>query len=314
MLNRVNYGVYSIVELREPAFKDAVGALMRVNPSERLPKVAVSRESRQMVYAVSPAFRELQPWLEGRVGENAVLASRSVENDPGTEGEILAGWFHWTLRDAAQFAGHYDSPLEASAYYRRLAGEIDAACARGDIPCGPPLSGLIPPIDRPALVRAAHELRGIGRSLVVLPGVYDRMQRSVGTPSKLQLFADVTRSPLAPTDHDPVTRRSALRGAIASIYRGVALALVIASPALAFLAIRRQLRARRITRGTLVALGSGSAVAACAALLALMGATSCPGNLPGYLALAYPFFLLALWGLLHEGMRSDLGTAPTIRN
>ncbi|MGK2858410.1 MAG: hypothetical protein ACSLFQ_14515 [Thermoanaerobaculia bacterium] len=302
-LNRVSYGVLTVVEFRERSFNDAVGALTRVNPSERLPMVAITRKSRELVYPVSPAFRELRPYLEGDAGRSAVEASHQIASVPGAEDEIFVCWLNWALRDAAKLAGHYDSPLDASAFYRRLADEVNAACDRGVIPCGSPRSGLIPPLDTASFVRASHEARGIGRSLLLLPGVYDRMLRSTGDPSNLRLFASVTRSRLAPIDSDPVTPQSRIRGMTAMVYRGAALVTVAAAPLLAWLAFRRQRRARAISPLSLVAVATASGVAACVALLALMGATSCPGNLPGFFAMPYPFFLVTLWAVAHEGLR-----------
>ncbi len=38
----------------------------------------------------------------------------------------------WALRDAVQAAGHYRTAVEARAFYRQLADEVDRACDAGE--------------------------------------------------------------------------------------------------------------------------------------------------------------------------------------
>ena len=58
--------------------------------------------------------------------------------------DIAGGWFMWALRDAVAAAGHYASGPSAADYYRRLAREINAACADHNLDCEPERASLMP--------------------------------------------------------------------------------------------------------------------------------------------------------------------------
>ena len=131
-MNLIHFGVFADSEMETAGWKAAAKGLLRVEPSPPMRLVAAPREVRARVYEVSPAFRELQPFLEGSLGQR--MASYT-ENDPGMQGEIGAGYFWWTLLLAARAAGHDKSAAEAEAYYQRIADEIDVACNDGRLRC-----------------------------------------------------------------------------------------------------------------------------------------------------------------------------------
>ena len=95
------------------------------------------------VYAVSPAFASLAPYIDGPW---VAIGCRSI---PDLCGEIGGGWFMWALRDAATATGHYTSPTEASRFFGRIADEISVACGRGELECQPQLIPEMPPISWP---------------------------------------------------------------------------------------------------------------------------------------------------------------------
>ncbi len=90
--------------------------------------------------------------------------------------EIGAGWFLWALRDSAAATGHHASAIEADRFYRRLADEVNSACARGVLSCNVERSSLRPPFDR-------TQLEPFGVALLTVSGfVPQLLATSTGGP------------------------------------------------------------------------------------------------------------------------------------
>ncbi len=197
-LNRSAYGIPVTTEFRAPEFLSAYGALTRVRHARPRRLVPVPRETRLRIYPVSPAFAELRPFLEGPLGWGwAELGAFQLEGE--RVDEIAGGYFQWAFRDAVELAGHYGSGREAMDFYRRMASEIDRACADGRLSCGPPRATMRPPwrwSDLPAVGRtAAHYLRELvtmGRCHTPLGVV------STGDPAGIALFGFVSNDCIAP--------------------------------------------------------------------------------------------------------------------
>src|SRR5262249_34370314 len=68
-------------------------------------------------------------------------------------GDIAAGFFMWSLRDAAAGAGYYTSPQAASQFFGQIADEISLACARGALACNPPLIAEMPHVTHEELAQ-----------------------------------------------------------------------------------------------------------------------------------------------------------------
>ena len=60
-----------------------------------------------------------------------------VRQYPASCGEIATGWFIFALRDAVSKNGHYASPQTASAFFGKMADEINSACQSGKLECRP---------------------------------------------------------------------------------------------------------------------------------------------------------------------------------
>ena len=142
-LNWWHYGMFTTNELHTRPLRAAYGALTRVRHPEWIPNVPVPRAVRARIYAVSPAFRELRPVLED---VNSAWPMFGCPIYPHTCGDIAGGWFFWAFREAVARNGYHSTAQNAAAYYRRLATEIDAACASGGLECDVPRATLIDPI------------------------------------------------------------------------------------------------------------------------------------------------------------------------
>jgi hypothetical protein len=139
------YGSFIGVDVNEPNFQRALGAIHSVRSGEVRPFVSITRAARERVYAVSPAFSSLSGYFDGT--PDVGWAKKVTCNvSPSICGEIGSGWFMWALRDAAAAGGHYQSPAKAAAFFRQIADEISAACARGDLQCSHQLIPAMPPI------------------------------------------------------------------------------------------------------------------------------------------------------------------------
>jgi hypothetical protein len=135
MLNDAYYGVFRDNDFRSQPFRDAYGAIARIEHDEWHRYVVWPKDARERAYAVSPAARELAPHFEGE----------KIRQDmwPGWT-EIDSSHFIWSLREAAARAGHFTSASAADAYFRQLTREIDEACDSGRLACHPRRSGFQP--------------------------------------------------------------------------------------------------------------------------------------------------------------------------
>lgn len=136
-MNWRHYGVSVVSEMLAPGFIAANSSLARIKRQNLDPRVPVPREIREQAYSVSPAFRELQPYLEGPAGKGWIhwgcMAMGACE-------DIAGGWFMMALREAVAGAGHYSSAPAAENFYRQIEREIAAACSQGSLKCYPPLT------------------------------------------------------------------------------------------------------------------------------------------------------------------------------
>ncbi|MFO1059193.1 MAG: hypothetical protein U1E53_19780 [Dongiaceae bacterium] len=147
-VNRIAYGVFATNVFRERPFRDAYGALLRVQPGPTR-YVPVPAAVRQALYRESPRFAAMRPGIEGWVG----IGCPAAYPDLAVCGDIGGGHMLWAVLSGARAAGHADSGVALAAFLSALAAEVDAACDSGRLSCGPPHSGLMPPLDRALLAR-----------------------------------------------------------------------------------------------------------------------------------------------------------------
>lgn len=188
-LNRWYYGIPTVVELKSPDFLAAYGALTRVKHPRFYQYYPVPRPVREQIYRVSPAFAELRDYFEGIPGRNWSAHFRNGS-------DIAGGWFLWALRDAVARRGDYRDVQAARDFYRRLARQVNAACAQHLLACGPPRATLMPPWNAhywrllPAAVWQAL------KRLVTLANISVIPQPSGGARERLDLFKALTHETL----------------------------------------------------------------------------------------------------------------------
>lgn len=225
--NMDRYGIYTVTEVKSPEFLSAYGALLRVKHKAWKPYVPVPADVRERLYAVSPAFAELKPYFEGESGKKWTVMfsgirelckkdheiARKVDMLLNMDasgiwkkvfyddnGDIPGGWFMWAFREAAASAGHYTSGKSSQDYYRRLAAEVNAACAAGRLECGPERASLMPPwrheSDYPFLKSFAYG----ALLLSTFEGFNVDPDYSWGDPGALKFFRDLTHERLSPDE------------------------------------------------------------------------------------------------------------------
>jgi hypothetical protein len=335
-MNKARYGSFAVSELKTPEFRGAYGALLRISHDNRKPAVLVPREVRSRLYEVSPAFAELKPFLEGDIGKRWLDVMENTqklyEKDPefakrvrvyldgdptgiwervlfDTNRDLMGGWFIWAFRDSVAAAGYHSSGATAAAYYRRLAAEVNGACAEGRLSCLGERSSLAPPWRdsyTPLCLKAAA--RG-ARAIVWFDWVNVSSNPSAGDEKSLQLFRDITGERLSLSEFPvQVGSKDAAKldvlnwiGGLYQTFMPISVLLSLIAFAAAGISVFGSSRERTvliITASVLVA------VAARLALLSVIHVTSFPAIVSHYLAPLYPLVILFVALLLSDsGLR-----------
>lgn len=216
IMNWRHYRMFGVVEFKERNFTAAMGAASRVTPSTWQPMVPVQREIWQKLYEVSPAFRELKPFLEGKdelgnpqlnIGDYWAKisgdATANVKNSTQGTREIAGGWWIWAFRDAVAAAGHYRKDYrDTRAFYRRMADQINAAVDSGKLPGGPKRDSISPPFRREYLPLMWEQFPRLWFELVHMHRQipYPELFYSQCDNATLQRYADFLHETVIPND------------------------------------------------------------------------------------------------------------------
>jgi len=295
LANNRFYGAPMAVEFTSGSFPAAYGALARINPIVIDPLVQIPREVRLRAYAVSPAFAELQPLIEGKYGAGWLNYGWEGSDRPEAQRDIRAGWLMWAMRGAAAGVGYYSDPRTADAYWRRVADELNAACDQGRITAGGARSGFAPrwhsglgvPVWR-SFVRAAD-------SVVRTNDARVWMEPSSGTPEQYALIASVTHHEVA-GPIQPHSFRGMLREVLFHCNRSAGWWAAGLAGLSTFVVCGRALRRREGAMEVAVLFSLVGGTLALLLVVALIDATSFMAVCAIYLAPASPL-LLALWVL-----------------
>ena len=307
-LNYRHYGWFGTVEFRAADFQDAYGALTRIQVGPDLPQVPVTRQMREAAYAISPAFAQLRPHLEGPIGEHWV----EKQLFPAEERQIRGGWFIWAIRDAMIAADLAPDAGAAMRHYRLIADEVNAACDSGRVPAGPRRSGFVPRLGRESIRPLLDGTIEYGSFFLFFKGFTAHAPDSIGDYAELKPFRDLvgTRLSHAPRSPDPFPpTQSGLESAkvrwLESLGQATGRTLAWVGPFLLLVGLIRgaeSLFARRIS----FLLGFATALlAACGAYLVinvLVHVTSFYNMSPAAMASAYPLYLLALAAIATEAL------------
>ena len=189
-LNLHYYGVFAITEYDSPVFLKAYGSLARVTPETWQPLIPVAAETRQRIYAVSPTFAQLEPWLEGDIG---LLYTRYGESVKSNSREMGGGWFHTALRESIDAAGLTADGRFPKDFYRQMTSEIESACDSGRLDCGPARSSFMAVWNKAYLSPLLKNIWRAAQYMLNFEGYAGKLKDCLGTDDQLRLFIDLTR-------------------------------------------------------------------------------------------------------------------------
>jgi len=184
LINYKYYGEFNTVEFKSSNFVKAYGALTSVKSEQHIERVPVTKNTRQKIYEESPAFKELEVFLEGDVGK--AWASGSDE--------IQGGWFMWALRDAVAYSGYYKDGATSESYYARLADEISNACLEKRLDCPNGVrNSMNPPFEKSYFSPLIKTTAKAGSFVVSFDNFSPYSSTSGGNSELMVLFEDLTR-------------------------------------------------------------------------------------------------------------------------
>jgi hypothetical protein len=192
VINWANYGLFGVTELDSSAFKSAFGAILRVESGKN--SFDVSRKTVNKIYAVSPAFRELKPYLEGPSG------AFWAEDSPGGPENYSTDAIMWAFREGTAEAGYYNKGRFPREYYQRVAEEINRACEQGQLICSAERASISPSWHNEYLEPMVVNTFRAGLFLTRLKGFSALPSNSIQYEETNQVFRDLTREKLFGTD------------------------------------------------------------------------------------------------------------------
>lgn len=322
-LNYSSYRFWGTVEFRAAPFKDAYGALSRIKVGPWRQYVPVSREMREAAYAVSPAFRKMQPFLEGSLGEGWASLGTATTGLPASERQIHGAAFMWALRDGAAAAWQHASCEQAMVYYREIADEINAACDSGKLPALPRRSGFVPPWRHEYTEQLPGTFLESWKFITTFIYVVPKPPPSSGPDEAVALFAKLSRTPLSPRPGDPPLPASEQRseafrdGVLKDVTRLYAFlvpaAVILALPALGLLWIL-VVRGRAPLATAVLPTAALAGAVALTLVVSLVQVTSFVAITIGYQAAAYPlvllFVTLSFAGIVHALLHPESRPGP----
>lgn len=194
-INYYKYGIFSTVEFNNSYFLEAYGSLTRVKDKEWQQFLPVSREKMSKIYAVSPAFKKLEPFFDGDIGQGWAKTSSVLQlKNPS---EIGGGWFMWAFRDAVAAAGYYDNGKDAMNYYKQLSVEIDAACTKKELDCFGKRATMMDPFYKEQIGPIFDSTIKTTEYLISFKGSdISQTVSSIGDKDSLDLFSKMTHEPI----------------------------------------------------------------------------------------------------------------------
>jgi hypothetical protein len=308
-LNWKYYGVFTLVEINSAPFSTAFAALGRVKNPYYERYVPLPEPLRNEIYAVSPAFAELRPHLEGALGQSWIegvcnvarqidnLDSNSPYRRYGVFVEPLCrdfggGWFIWALRDAAALEGHHLNALAAKKFYHQLAEQIKKACDSGELECLPTVTTIIPVIRKNDWQYIVDSIFFIVRTLVQFSGFSVQSLPSSGSMKSSEIFSRVTGEHILSPDHEYMEDdvRIDLLGKIGIFFQQSGHIISIFAAAI-WLILLFLLRQKLNVQFFLVTLSLLIAIATRVVMLGIIDALFFPTSSAQYLSSIYPLFL-----------------------
>jgi len=300
--NYTTYGYFGIVETRGSSFVSAYGALNRVSPIDYKRRVPITKEARKRIYAISPSFRKLEPFIEGEPGKSAMEFTENYYGIPKSEQEIGGAFMLWVIREAVQRSGNGKTYRQSEEFYTQLAHEINESCKSGTLECIPQRDTLMPPIHA-----ESHFARLINSMALCLRESFDHSielspKHSIGTQAQLELVKSITNQKNNPT-HGKIDIQNRTRAwrYITFLYNALITPLCILSTGFIFITLGYNVKNRkRIHIETLIGINSVLCLLLSAFIVALIHTTSWDAIKTEYIGVSTCFSLVPLFAALFQ--------------
>lgn len=125
-INYIQYGVYAITDFNDTAFAKVMTDIIRIQPKKEKPYIWVTHDTISKLYEVSPAFGELEPYIE-----QIYKGGWQLWGKLGDDGEIEKDYITWAMRDALSASGKYKDSQTLNDYLIRVHHEISSAFQDG---------------------------------------------------------------------------------------------------------------------------------------------------------------------------------------
>ena len=300
--NYRHYGWFGTVEFHAAEFKDAYGAMVRVKIGPDLDYVPVTRQAREAMYAVSPTFAKLQPYLEGDYGRGWAGASSAMTGLPAEERQIGGGWLMWALRDSVAAAGFCHNAREALNFYKHMAREINQACDEGRLPAYPKRSGFMPRWNEGQTAAIARTTLHFADFVISYNSFSAYTPISEGDHDELLLFHDLTRDHISSSVRSPAMplrnqeelnqRKFARLQSIGDQLRPILLVLFFVAQLIVLVRLVQSVRARRFTFPLVLSAASWGGAFAYLLLNAMVQVTSFQVTAVSTFSPIYPLLLI----------------------
>jgi len=143
--NKIAYGEFVGVDLKEKNFQSAYKSMESIRLGESIPFVSVPRSTRLQIYKISPGFAELKEHIDPE-GRPSVWEAGGCLFRPTSCGDISNGFFYFAMREAAAIKGYYSSPEKASKFFKQINEDIQSACRDKQFICESSNMPYMPPI------------------------------------------------------------------------------------------------------------------------------------------------------------------------
>ena len=189
-MNYKYYGRFVISDYTSAEFKEAVGLMVRADTDIPHTHILICEETREKLYAASPALARLEPLLEGEAYRKDYTAGNE-------DGEYNSAGVIWALRRAAFESGEADTAEKAKLFYENVARELTAAYENGSLELTEEnlLSGLsatLMPFDKVYLAPTAGEVLSSLKTLVLFEQTSSLAPLSIATPEQAEVYRAFT--------------------------------------------------------------------------------------------------------------------------
>lgn len=164
--NQHVYGAPLVTDMAQGTIPQAYAEWERVKAETRPKYVPISTAQRMAVYQVSPAARELEPYLENM---HNVWAQISCGGSLA-HCDYTGAFTIWAIRAAAQTEGHFSTEADAQRFFGQLAQQIDTACATRQLSCQAKLPSSLQSIDGMSLTAFTKSAWHMATMLYWSPG------------------------------------------------------------------------------------------------------------------------------------------------